>query len=347
MMFSPEIAAAARHCLDRGINFAVYAMPGSDSATFVADDGEAWTGDEDELNGFFLNTFLNKLPMPVVIRPQWDCHSVIGHDGPGITAISRHTSTPREKYLHDIACLTEELKRDGGKTVISRVICGDDAGIDWVTAADRYFDAYRMTFRFLYHTRLTGAWLGASPEIILSHDRGDNTVTTMALAGTRVRSDKPWDAKNVEEHRFVTKYIEAVLRAAGAVPHLHDAENIAYGDIEHLCHRITAGYDGSILRLLNMLSPTPALAGTPLDAALRHIAAYESHSRDCYGGYVGVSDSSGLHAYVNLRSVNFDKTGYCIYAGGGITAASTPADEWAETEAKVRRLQSIIKDAGR
>ena len=58
---------------------------------------------------------------------------------------------------------------------------------------------------------------------------------------------------------------------------------------------------------------------------------------------MGVNDESGLHPFVNLRSVRFDRDNYCVYAGGGITAASSPENEWAETEAKVARLMSIIQ----
>lgn len=348
MMFSSDIAAASRHCLEHGINFAVYAMPGDEHVTFIADDGTGWNGDEQSMKGFFINTFGNTLTPPVLIRPQWDCLTVLDSKrNPAMTqpATGRlcTKSTCRDEYIKNIERLTGELKRDGGKTVISRVICGDGNGIDWIKVAGRYFEAYPSTFRFLYNTSVTGAWLGASPEILLSRDNDGNTLSTMALAGTRTRSDMPWDSKNIAEHNFVTDYIVSTLDSLGIVPVVHEAHNVAYGDIEHLCHDITADYTGPLLPLLNRLSPTPALAGVPLETAMRHISEYESHERNCYGGYVGVSDRSGTHAFVNLRCVNFDMNGYCIYAGGGITEASKAGDEWDETEAKAKHLLSIIK----
>ena len=64
------------------------------------------------------------------------------------------------------------------------------------------------------------------------------------------------------------------------------------------------------------------------------ISLLEGH-RSLYGGYVGVNSPSGIRAFVNLRSMNFNhKGGYCLYAGGGITSLSQPSDEWLETEAK-------------
>lgn len=347
MMFSSDIAKATKHCLENGINFAVYAMPGSEDATFLADNGSPWKGDESSLKGFFINTFGNTLAMPVLIRPQWDSVSVLGcrpaESVSGPVDCRWAESTHKEDYIRGIESLTEELKHDGGKTVISRVICGDAPCIDWVKVADRYFKAFPSTFRFMYYTHATGAWIGATPEIILSRDSESSLLSTMSLAGTRLRCDKPWDSKNVAEHNFVTEYIVDIFRSFGMTPEVHEAMNVAYGDIEHLCHRITATYDGKILPLLDRLSPTPALAGVPLETAMRHISVYERHNRRCYGGYVGISDRSGVHAFVNLRSVNFDKKGYCIYAGGGITAASVASDEWDETEAKVKNLLSIIK----
>lgn len=347
MMFSTKIAEAAGYCLANGINFALYAMPGSNEVTFIADDGAQCDVEEREMKGFFINTFLNRLPRPILIRPRLDCNSVISlKNTPAsgyLNAQINKMSTPREKYLLDIKNLADTLKRKGGKTVISRVICGSAGHIDWITVGARYFTAYPATFRFMYHTPETGSWIGATPEILLSRDNATSTITTMSLAGTRMRSDKPWDCKNRAEHDFVTDYIVNIFQSEGIEPHTHEAENVAYGDIEHLCHRITAHYEGKIFPLLHRLSPTPALAGVPVDSALRHIATYESHDRGCYGGYVGVCDNDGLHAFVNLRSVRFDGGDYCIYAGGGITAASSPESEWEETEAKVKKLLSIIQ----
>ncbi|MDE6136756.1 MAG: chorismate-binding protein, partial [Muribaculaceae bacterium] len=89
--------------------------------------------------------------------------------------------------------------------------------------------------------------------------------------------------------------------------------------------------------------PTPAVAGTPRDTALGEIAATEDTPRRCYAGYLLHSDATGrTRAYVNLRCAQVSPDGYCIYAGGGITANSDPAAEWAETEAKAAVLLDIL-----
>ena len=90
-----------------------------------------------------------------------------------------------------------------------------------------------------------------------------------------------------------------------------------------------------------------ALSGTDMIFLESHheISMLENHSRECYGGYVGFVTPDGLKCYVNLRSLKLNSTGYCIFAGGGITAESIPEDEWRETENKTMILRGNINDA--
>ncbi len=344
-MFSEETLAAARECLRCNIDFALCMMPGSDAVIFMAGKARECVDDEMNGDGFFINTFCNALPAPIDIRPRYSIHDIVTGKAAGgmVPTVTPWTiSTSRNEYDRSITSLAGELENTGGKAVISRVICGSMNGADAVAVACEYFSSYPATFRFLYQTSMTGAWLGATPETLLSRDYASEAVETMALAGTRRRTQGAWDGKNIDEHDYVTHYIVDVLRSHGISYTVHAGENVGYGSIEHLCHRITGRYSGPFFPLLQSLSPTPALAGMPLDAALEMIARYERHPRYCYGGYVGISDSSGQHAFVNLRSMHFSTDRYCIYAGGGITRHSVASSEWEETEAKIYTLRSII-----
>jgi isochorismate synthase len=252
-------------------------------------------------------------------------------------------TTPHDEYAAAVTDTVDALQRNGGKTVLSRVICATADGCDWGKIAVRYFDAFPSTFRFIYFTPQTGAWLGASPETLLNLNTATGTIETMSLAGTRNNDDpSAWDDKNLKEHNFVTDYIVATLAANGITATVGAAEDVSYGALKHLCHRITGSFSGNIMPLLHSLSPTPALAGTPLKQALHHIKAYEAHPRRCYGGYVGVKNGNLISTFVNLRSVHFSDSAYCIYAGSGITADSDVETEWLETKNKVARLQGII-----
>ena len=294
--------------------------------------------------GFFINEFCNPFNLPAVILPELSPEDIAelpktNNDSP--TPYSR--TTTREEYEISVTDTIAALKRNGGKTVLSRVICNTSEGINWGKVATSYFSAFPNTFRFIYFTPETGAWLGASPETLLTYNISHDTIATMSLAGTRLKDDTAaWDKKNVKEHNFVTDYIVNTLATHGIKANVGPAEDLNYGKIKHLCHRITANFSGDIIPLLHSLSPTPALAGTPLKQAISHIKACEAHPRRCYGGYVGVKCDTMVCAFVNLRSVHFSDKGYCIYAGSGITADSDVDTEWLETENKVARLSEII-----
>ena len=81
----------------------------------------------------------------------------------------------------------------------------------------------------------------------------------MALAGTLRDNTSEWDEKNIEEHDYVTRFILDVFASLGIEAAVSGAEDVRFGSIRHLCHRITAHYSGPIIPLLNALSPTPAL----------------------------------------------------------------------------------------
>lgn len=120
-------------------------------------------------------------------------------------------------------------------------------------------------------------------------------------------------------------------------------ETIGFGPVQHLCERITASGTADFSSVLSALSPTPAVCGTPLAQAMHRILFFETHSRQCYGGWLMLREGRCQTAYVNLRSALVtpdSKKGYLynIYAGGGITASSVPLDEWNEAGNKALAL---------
>jgi isochorismate synthase len=254
-------------------------------------------------------------------------------------------TTDRADYLNHVNQLIDRLKCRGGKTVYSRLTCGNSEGVDWAKVADDYFDKYPSAFAYLYYTPATGAWLGASPELLLRQSADRLSMATMSLAGTRPAGTLgEWDRKNLDEQAMVTDFIADTLRECGMKVSLSGPNTLKYGSIEHLCTRIEGKSleEVDFMTLANRLSPTPALAGLPRAEALADIAELEPHERRCYGGFVAVQGKCGLEAYVNLRCVNFDHKNWCIYSGGGITVASDAEDEWAESEAKAAVLRNLI-----
>ena len=125
-------------------------MPGSDHAIFLAGD-ESTQCNSDVDRGFFISEF-NTSRRRIVIAPQYTAEQIIENadtiaqrDGAAVKPVDR--STPRDKYDNALNTVVNSLKLRGGKTVISRVICGDAADIDWLSVAEKYFTCFPSTFR--------------------------------------------------------------------------------------------------------------------------------------------------------------------------------------------------------
>lgn len=213
-------------------------------------------------------------------------------------------------------------------------------------------EAYPATFRYLCNLPQTGIWLAATPEVLADYDGDTNELNTMALAGTK-HQEEEWDQKNRQEQRVVADFIVRKLDEAGFMVRKLKTRDLEYGLIKHLCTPIKAAYNPAsdepvnVESLFRNLSPTPAVCGEPIEAALSMIRRYETIPRHCYGGFVGVKTGNRVRAFVNLRCALATPTDdgeflYNIYSGGGITPMSDPQNEWDETVAKSQVLRDCI-----
>jgi isochorismate synthase len=199
--------------------------------------------------------------------------------------------------------------------------------------------------------------VGATPELLVSV-RGE-TVTCRPLAGTAARHADP-DAdrkagetllaspKNLAEHAFVVDWIRARLTPLCSdldIP--AGPELTSTPDVWHLATPITGTLRDPVTDALTVaaaLHPTPAVAGTPTEAALAAIRATEGNRR-FYGGAVGWCDSNGDGDWlvaIRCAEISSDGLRALAWAGGGIVAESDPDDELAETTAKLRTLLGTI-----
>lgn len=338
--------------LIHNIPFVAYSLPGSGDITFMADCPGLPTIDDTR---FSIVPWLTTWSSRITISNRLDAQALlnftpetpVAHGGREPWA----TSTTRECHAKACRDIIEHHKSQrGGKTVLSRTIAGSLPSNDreenlasLVDVAFEFFDTFPGTFRAIYFTPATGAWLVATPELLLDITP-DGHGSTMALAGTLPADGTPWDTKNAYEHELVNRFILDTLSNAGAGDVTSVPRELLYGDIRHLCHDITFTLPlDSVASLLDTLSPTPALAGYPRQEALGLIGRLEWHERRCYGGYLALEDGMGLHAWVNLRCLNFDAKSFCVYVGGGITADSVVEDEWLETTRKAAVLSRLTK----
>lgn len=204
----------------------------------------------------------------------------------------------------------------------------------------------------------TGAMLvGSSPEVLIK--RQGSTVTAYPLAGSAPRSADPArdaatgrelhaSAKNLEEHRYVVEHLRAALTPLCSrvdIPELPELTRT--NEMWHLATPITATLaDASIsaLELALRVHPTPAICGTPTDAAEALITTAESPRR-FYAGAVGWCDSTGDGEYmvaIRCAEVAGDGRSARAWAGGGIVADSDAQEEFDETTAKLRTIMASL-----
>lgn len=260
-------------------------------------------------------------------------------------------ATTRKQHIYNVAFagLYHRENDTRGKTVISRVSIHQTelSAEELFRKLDRlYPDA--CIFRF--DTPTTGAWVGASPALLLEAHNG--ALHTMSLAGTRpAGTTEEWDKKNIEEQQIVTDTICDTFRQHGLTPVTTEPQTLRAGSVEHRCTHITADLPshwdkGCLQQLLADLSPTPALGGYPRDASISLIKRLEKHDRSCYGGYFGYIESATEFRFnVCLRCAQLADGKAYIYTGGGITSLSDPEAEWEETCRKAQTLLAALEGA--
>ncbi len=210
-------------------------------------------------------------------------------------------------------------------------------------------------------------FLGASPELLI--ERYGGHVASHPLAGTIGRSgDLATDEaliagllaspKERREHAYV---IEGLVRTLGPV-----CDNLEVPDkptvlelrnVSHLATRLSgtltaapherAAHPGlrvpSALELVALVHPTPAVGGTPTDAAVAYIGEVEGFDRGRYAGPVGWIDARGDGTWaIGLRSADVSGDRASLYAGVGVVAGSRPSAELAETQLKLQALLAAL-----
>jgi len=200
-------------------------------------------------------------------------------------------------------------------------------------------------------------FVGASPELLVA--RSGRHAVARPMAGT-VPSGGSSDAearriawlrasaKNANEHRLVIDEVAAALRTVASTLHVAPVEVVRLPTVAHLTTRIVAdlgeGDDRpTALQLAALLHPTPAVAGSPRDAALAAIAELEPFERGRYAGPVGWVDARGDGEWaIALRCAALDGRRARLWTGAGIVAGSDPESEWYETEAKAAAMLGVL-----
>lgn len=215
-------------------------------------------------------------------------------------------------------------------------------------------------------------FLGATPERLIarrglvidtealagsiSNDNGTNEEVSTASGGRgldgaarRLRACAErllHSSKDQLEHALVVQHIVERLKPLSTSLSWNDQPGIReLGDVLHLRTPIRGELrqEVHILRLVELLHPTPAVGGVPAPEALRWIADREAVARGWYAGPIGWFDRSGDGEFaVALRSTLLRGQTAYLYAGAGVVQDSDPVLEYQETQWKQRALLTAL-----
>jgi menaquinone-specific isochorismate synthase len=211
----------------------------------------------------------------------------------------------------------------------------------------RFPDCYAFSF-----TRGRGpSFIGATPERLVRISQG--TLETEALAGSiRRGASASEDAalssalqrseKDRREQREVLDDIVARLTPLGLKPEYPAQPQVKrLANVQHLHTPIRAVVPNAVhaLDVVAAMHPTPAVGGSPRDAAMREIPELEAFPRGLYAGVLGwLNPRGGAEFFVGIRSAVVEGDRARVFAGAGIVAGSSPEKEFAETELKARAM---------
>lgn len=273
------------------------------------------------------------------------------YDAPvGQYAEESFVSTEKEIYLETVTALKESFVDDTHKTVLVRKIAGTVPEYfhnpnTFGQRLEAYFSKMPGVLRFMFYTPESGLWLGSTPELLMECEKG-GMIRTQALAGTRpaAMAGKEWDSKNMREHNIVVDDMKRRLEKYWTVEASAPA-TLSYGPVEHLCTRlqVLAGMEETD-RAIELVHPTPAICGFPVEAALNNIRRFERFPREYYTGIINVKELERHTAYVVLRCAHVQAGMYEIFSGSGIIGSSDPTDEWNETQAKALPLIELFSE---
>lgn len=247
-------------------------------------------------------------------------------------------------------------KGDLEKVVLAQALqVQSKAPVDTMTVLRHLRKKYPNCYSFLFEPEPGQAFFGATPELLAKVD--DDAVETMAMASSIGRGkDAAGDQRLAEkllasskerhEHHVVIEAIQRKLAPLTTELSIPDQPEIAkFSNIQHLKTNIRGKltHASSMLSVIEAMHPTPAMGGTPRQAALEWIETSEPFPRGWYASPIGWLDAQGNGLFVvAIRSAVTSGQETQLFAGAGIVADSDPEREWAEIQLKFRPILEAL-----
>ncbi len=209
-------------------------------------------------------------------------------------------------------------------------------------------------YHFLIKPSSHAMFLSMSPERIFLR-KADN-LEAEAVAGTRKRGvteqedevlslELKKSRKELTEHRLVSELLRKKLASICTTFQVKEKETIL--KLSYMQHLYTS-FSGKLKRgvsdsdIISLLYPNPAIAGYPVEYALRKIEEMEEFDRGWYSGPFGWVAQDCAEFVVSIRSGLFVKDTLYLYSGAGIVSESDPEMEWEELNYKIQNFTSFL-----
>jgi isochorismate synthase len=228
------------------------------------------------------------------------------------------------------------------------------AGFELLPVFQGLANSYPLAFVYLVSVPGSGTWMGASPETLVQVDQ-NRMFRTEALAGTQpfhagnTPSEAIWRQKEIEEQSLVVRYIINCFKKIRLREYVETGpRTVVAGNLMHLrtdfkVNMTEVDFPRLATQMMQLLHPTSAVCGMPIEPAQRFIRENEGYPRGYYSGFMGpVRLQNETRLYVTLRCIQLIRNALILYAGAGVTGESVPEKEWQETEIKMETMLSVI-----
>lgn len=271
-----------------------------------------------------------------------------------ISAVEHYPNPTYEKWDHIVSVAREKMEENHiSKVVMARKkTYALEGKLNPLTLL--FNSEHRLSNMFLFSLKPHCTFFGKSPELLFLRDGLD--IQCEAIAGTRQRSVSLTEDESIKEelrsskkesreHEVVGEWVQDCLEAccmpgvkAGAIkvldlPHLHHI----YQHFSGVLKPIMKDYD-----ILQLLHPTPAIAGFPKEKAIKFIREHEPFKRGLFSGIVGAYSPKRSCYVVAIRSGMLIDSSLELFSGAGLLAESESGLEWDELDIKIKQFTTQL-----
>ena len=242
------------------------------------------------------------------------------------------------------------------KIVLSRKkIFTYDSSIEMPVFFREFYKANKNSSHFTIYNQFDylESFISLTPERLFTLKA--QRLETISLAASIARGATPEEDEKLElelttsdkltrEHNIVTKAIEEKLSPILSELVISPLMTMKLPYIQHRQATLTGILKDTttVLELIELLHPTPAVGGIPHSVAKSKILEIEKEKRSYYAGPVGILSKDFSEIVVGIRSAFIRGQKLTVYGGAGIVAGSDAEEEWLETGAKMQPFIKVI-----